>query len=44
MPPKRNKGITPSVTPTGTANKSWETALTDAVFEEVHMTLNNKLC
>ncbi|XP_039520361.1 sperm-associated antigen 17 [Pimephales promelas] len=36
MPPKRNKGITPSVTPTGTAaaNKSWETALTDAVFEE----------
>ncbi|XP_077080311.1 sperm-associated antigen 17 [Siphateles boraxobius] len=37
MPPKRNKSITPSgVTPTGTAvaNKSWETALTDVVFEE----------
>ncbi|XP_067270329.1 sperm-associated antigen 17 isoform X2 [Pseudorasbora parva] len=37
MPPKRNKSITPSgVTSTGAsaANKSWETALTDAVFEE----------
>lgn len=38
MPPKRNKSITPSgVTPTGTAaaNKNWQTALNDAVFEEV---------
>lgn len=38
MPPKRNKSITPSgVTPTGAAaaNKSWETALTAAVFDEV---------
>ncbi|CAM4718238.1 unnamed protein product [Leuciscus chuanchicus] len=37
MPAKRNKSITPSrVTPTGTAaaNKSWQTALNDAVFEE----------
>lgn len=37
MPPKRNKSITPGVTPTGAAaaNKSWETALSAAVFDEV---------
>ncbi|XP_048067291.1 sperm-associated antigen 17 isoform X1 [Megalobrama amblycephala] len=36
MPPKRNKSITPGGTPTGAAaaNKSWETALSAAVFDE----------
>nr|XP_009302096.1 sperm-associated antigen 17 isoform X2 [Danio rerio] len=37
MPPKRNKSSTPSgATPTGAgaANKSWETSLSAAVFEE----------